>query len=109
LYSKTPCVGKPFCANNAHWVVTFRDSFGPPRDGNRLRQQQEIQRAGALRRRYDERARQPELSVFADVDELCDRMAVLHEGQLRFSGTPLELRTRFNATTLEQAYLACIR
>jgi len=46
--------------------------------------------------------------ALADVDELCDQMAVLHEGQLRFTGTPLELRTRFNATTLEQAYLACI-
>ncbi len=47
--------------------------------------------------------------ALADVDELCDRMAVLHEGQLRFSGTPFELRTRFDAATLEQAYLACIQ
>jgi ABC-2 type transport system ATP-binding protein len=47
--------------------------------------------------------------VLADVDELCDRMAVLHEGHLRFSGTPLELRSRFGAATLEQAYLACIQ
>lgn len=47
--------------------------------------------------------------ALADVDELCDQMAVLHEGQMRFSGTPLELRTRFNAATLEQAYLACIQ
>ena len=47
--------------------------------------------------------------TLADVDQLCDRMAVLHEGQLRFSGTPLELRTRFGAATLEQAYLACIQ
>jgi ABC-2 type transport system ATP-binding protein len=46
--------------------------------------------------------------TLADVDELCDRMAVLHEGELRFSGTPMELRTRFGAGTLEQAYLACI-
>ncbi len=44
-----------------------------------------------------------------DVEELCDRMAVLHQGELRFSGTPLELRSRFNAETLEQAYLACIQ
>jgi ABC-2 type transport system ATP-binding protein len=36
-------------------------------------------------------------------------MAVLHEGRLRFSGTPFELRTRFDAVTLEQAYLACIQ
>ena len=47
--------------------------------------------------------------ALADVDELCDWMAVLHEGELRFSGTPSELRTHFNATTLEQAYLACIQ
>jgi ABC-2 type transport system ATP-binding protein len=47
--------------------------------------------------------------ALADVDELCDRMAVLHEGHVRFSGTPLELRTRFDAATLEQAYLACIQ
>ena len=44
----------------------------------------------------------------ADVDELCDRMAVLHQGELRFAGTPGELRTRFGAASLEQAYLACI-
>ena len=46
--------------------------------------------------------------ALADVDELCDRMAVLHNGQLRFCGTPRELRTRFRCATLEQAYLACI-
>jgi ABC-2 type transport system ATP-binding protein len=47
--------------------------------------------------------------ALADVDELCDGMAVLHEGKLLFSGTPLDLRARFEAATLEQAYLACIR
>ena len=41
-------------------------------------------------------------------DELCDRMAVLHQGELRFAGTPGELRTRFGAASLEQAYFACI-
>ncbi|MGQ0577343.1 MAG: ABC transporter ATP-binding protein [Betaproteobacteria bacterium] len=47
--------------------------------------------------------------ALADVDELCHHMAVLHEGQSRFSGTPSELRVRFDTATLEQAYLACIR
>lgn len=47
--------------------------------------------------------------ALADVDELCDEMAVLHNGELRFSGTPAALRERFAAGTLEQAYLACIR
>lgn len=46
--------------------------------------------------------------ALADVEEICDRMAILHDGQLRFVGTPAECRLQFEATTLEQAYLACI-
>lgn len=44
----------------------------------------------------------------ADVDEICDDMAVLHQGSLRFAGTPAALKQRHNASNLEQAYLACI-
>jgi ABC-2 type transport system ATP-binding protein len=46
--------------------------------------------------------------ALADVEEICDRMAVLHNGQLRFVGTPVECRDQFQAATLEQAYLKCI-
>ncbi|MFZ6843883.1 ABC transporter ATP-binding protein [Undibacterium sp. RuTC16W] len=46
--------------------------------------------------------------ALADVDELCDRMAILHEGQLRFVGTPDECRTAYAAETLEQAFMRCI-
>lgn len=46
--------------------------------------------------------------ALADVDELCDRMAILHDGRIRFSGTPAECRERYGAATLEQAFLACI-
>jgi ABC-2 type transport system ATP-binding protein len=46
--------------------------------------------------------------ALADVDELCDRMAVIHCGELRFVGTPSELRERHAAPTLEQAFLTCI-
>lgn len=46
--------------------------------------------------------------ALADVDELCDRMAILHDGCIRFSGTPAECRARFGAQTLEQAFLTCI-
>jgi ABC-2 type transport system ATP-binding protein len=46
--------------------------------------------------------------ALADVDELCDRMAILHDGRIRFSGTPAECRERYGAGTLEQAFLACI-
>jgi ABC-2 type transport system ATP-binding protein len=46
--------------------------------------------------------------ALADVEEICDRMAILHNGQLRFTGTPEECCTRYDAATLEQAYLRCI-
>jgi len=46
--------------------------------------------------------------ALADVDELCDQMAVIHRGELRFNGTPDELRERHAAPNLEQAFLACI-
>ncbi len=46
--------------------------------------------------------------ALADVAEMCDRMAVLHDGRLRFAGTPRELMDRHGAPDLEQAFLACI-
>jgi ABC-2 type transport system ATP-binding protein len=46
--------------------------------------------------------------ALADVDEICDRMAVLHGGRLRFAGTPAELATKHHAASLEQAFLDCI-
>ena len=46
--------------------------------------------------------------VLADVEEICDRMAILHAGQLRFVGTPAECRAQYQADTLESAYLAAI-
>ncbi|MBP1204434.1 ABC-2 type transport system ATP-binding protein [Duganella sp. 1411] len=46
--------------------------------------------------------------ALADVDELCDRMAILHDGQIRFAGTPAACRARYGADSLEQAFLACI-
>lgn len=46
--------------------------------------------------------------ALADIEELCDRMAILHLGQLKFAGTPDELRGMFGASGLEEAFLACI-
>jgi ABC-2 type transport system ATP-binding protein len=46
--------------------------------------------------------------ALADVEELCDHMAVLHAGRLCFSGSPQELIGRYGAPNLEQAFLACI-
>lgn len=46
--------------------------------------------------------------ALADIDEICDRMAILHRGELKFVGTPAACREQFNTTSLEQAYLRCI-
>lgn len=46
--------------------------------------------------------------ALADVAEMCDRMAVIHRGRLRYSGTPAALAARVDGGDLEQAFLACI-
>ena len=46
--------------------------------------------------------------ALADVAEMCDRLAVIHAGQLRFAGTPQELIGRTGAPDLERAFLDCI-
>ncbi len=46
--------------------------------------------------------------ALADVAEMCDRMALVHDGRLRFAGTPAELMARHGASDLEQAFLACV-
>ena len=46
--------------------------------------------------------------MLADAGELCDRMGVLHDGAIRFAGTPAQIRERFPSDTLEDAWLACI-
>lgn len=43
--------------------------------------------------------------VLADIEEMCDRMAILHDGILRFLGTPAELAARHPGKGLEAAFL----
>ena len=44
----------------------------------------------------------------ADIEEICDHMLVLHDGGIAFAGAPVDFRSRFDAPTLEQAFLSCI-
>ena len=44
----------------------------------------------------------------ADVEEIGDRLAVLHLGEIRFVGEPAALKTRHHTASLEEAYLRCI-
>ncbi len=46
--------------------------------------------------------------VLSDIEELCDRMAILHGGELRFIGTPAELAARHPGASLEQSFLRVI-
>ena len=46
--------------------------------------------------------------MLADVEEIADRMAVLHQGAIQFTCTPQEFMQQHDAPTMEAAYLACI-
>ncbi|HEX9583842.1 MAG TPA: ABC transporter ATP-binding protein [Gammaproteobacteria bacterium] len=46
--------------------------------------------------------------MLSDVEELCDRMGILHDGKLRFVGSPDECVAKFGGASLEDAYLNCI-
>jgi ABC-2 type transport system ATP-binding protein len=47
--------------------------------------------------------------VLADVEELCSAIAVLHDGQVRFHGSPAEFSARYSEQNLERAFMKCIR
>jgi ABC-2 type transport system ATP-binding protein len=47
--------------------------------------------------------------VLADVDELCDSIAVLERARVRFRGTPQALRSRYDEPSLEKAFMRCVR
>jgi len=46
--------------------------------------------------------------VLSDVQAVCDLMAILHRGKVRFAGSPQQCLSRFGGSDLEQAYLNCI-
>ncbi|MCB9995984.1 MAG: ABC transporter ATP-binding protein [Rhodospirillales bacterium] len=46
--------------------------------------------------------------ILADMNEICDRVGVLHHGSLVFIGTPAELRQKGGNDNLERAFLQVI-
>lgn len=46
--------------------------------------------------------------ALTDVEELADKMAVLHRGELLFSGTNAEFFQCYNGTNMEQSYMNCV-
>ena len=71
-------------------------------------------KARALLNAHLRELKQRERTVFftshalADVAEVCDRVAVMHAGTLRFAGTPGALCRQYASADLEQAFLRCI-
>ena len=43
--------------------------------------------------------------ILADMDEICDRVAVLHDGAIRFVGPPADLKKQTGSENLERAFL----
>jgi ABC-2 type transport system ATP-binding protein len=46
--------------------------------------------------------------ILSDIDEICDRIGVIHHGKMLFVGTPAEFKQRHPASTLEHSFLAAI-
>lgn len=72
-------------------------------------------KARALVKRQFENLRRRGAALFftshalADIEEVCSRMAVLHDGVIRYVGAPAKMREDFpGAKTLEEAYLRAI-
>ena len=46
--------------------------------------------------------------ILADLDEICDRIGILHNGTLAYDGTPAELKQLADTSSLEHAFLGII-
>lgn len=46
--------------------------------------------------------------ILSDIEEICDRIGVIHEGRLFFIGTPNEFKQRYKDASLEKAFLNSI-
>lgn len=43
--------------------------------------------------------------ILADMDEICDNVAVLHDGSIQFTGKPADLKKQTSCENLERAFL----
>jgi len=46
--------------------------------------------------------------MLADAEEICDQFGILHEGEMKFIGTPTACIQSYQVDSLEQAYMRCI-
>ncbi len=46
--------------------------------------------------------------ILSDIEEICDRIGIIHDGRMIFLGTPAEFIGRYAAPTLERAFLIAL-
>ncbi len=46
--------------------------------------------------------------ILSDIDEICDRIGVIHKGSLNFLGTAKQFKNKYKADSLERAFLKVI-
>lgn len=46
--------------------------------------------------------------ILSDIDEICDRIAILHDHKMVFTGTPEGFKTKYKEKILERAFLKAI-
>jgi len=46
--------------------------------------------------------------MLADAEEICDQFGILHQGEIKYIGTPAGCMQSYQTDTLEQAYMQCI-
>ena len=46
--------------------------------------------------------------LLADAEDLCDQFGILHDGEMKYQGTPDDCMRSYQADSLEQAYMRCI-
>ena len=46
--------------------------------------------------------------MLADAEEICDQFGILHDGEMKFIGTPAHCMEIYQSSSLEEAYMRCI-
>lgn len=47
--------------------------------------------------------------ILSDIDEICDRVSVIHDGRIVFGGTPDAMKQTFGSSSLERAFLHALK
>lgn len=47
--------------------------------------------------------------ILSDIDEICSHIAIMHEAQISFTGTPAQFKKKYKNASLERAFLAAIK